>query len=1062
MMGRRGAALALALAAGLALAGLAAAAVSRPGEAGHALLFSDNYAKVEPFDDMPSDELTFEAWLSTTDYCHPGTVMSYSVKPKPGAGKHERTRDYNNFVIWDLNNIVACHDFEYLTVDPDPNKISCRAQFVDDTTSGQTASFVDRTGEWHHLAVTFNARENGRIRIYKDGLKVAESETGRTAPIPPGGAFLLGAEQDCYGGCTDAHQAFYGYMDEVRLWRTERSQADISKYMRDASTFTAGHSDLVAYWKFDDPSGDSGVLQRHMTAVDSTGNGHTLKLVEFPEHQRADIKRAKKPDADSMYFSNNFLTNPGVIGFPEGDITVAFWARVPAEADGEEMSEFLSYATVARGDADPNNDNGRADTLFMDDAFLIERYLTEFEGSGYIDDKTFQTKGAVSVHINANRQGNGAASDNWIDFDTQWLDDQWHHVAVTWHKKSGEVHLYFDGKDRAAFWASDRGTVYNRSPKKGGVKKNTAAGTHRAGDGSLVLGQKQECYGGCFSPGKALDGQLAQVRIWDRALSGRDVEKYSREWRPLEQVSRAEVPVLEYLFADAPTRVARNTGKSQNSLASNDLQLSGSSPFWEYSTAPLMNPTTGKPVEGPKAGSAGYAFRLDDQQVLMVSDFKNFPSSAITVEFWMWSTDTCREGVPFSYATGGYEKSDNSFLIFNYNDWGVSVMEDEGTMADHTAGIASTDGDWHHIAVTWESSTGRTVLYDNGRPVWVVSRGKGKTIPSGGTLVIGREQDCMGGCFDSARGAAGNVDDVTSQEYGPQDFFGVVEEMRVWNRALSQQEIVRNMLADDGSTATGSDFENPGVDPKSPGLVSYWRFNEGPGSYIVKDEAVGGNDLEASYEPKWEVVQWLSRCGDGLVEGEEECDTGMPAGGTGCDKDCKVESGWVCTATNPSSCQRSNSPSGGGGGGSGVGGGGGGPTPDHHRGHGGDPYAPPSNNHSKKNHGGGAVVGILLSLVLVGVLAAGYVWREKVFDMFPGVKRAVDGARHKLSQPRNRAYNMLAIDAEDTLAPDFVGMHPPRDRGAYRPPTPDTSALADPLNPQGGNLPASDGTPPAS
>lgn len=107
-------------------------------------------------------------------------------------------------------------------------------------------------------------------------------------------------------------------------------------------------------------------------------------------------------------------------------------------------------------------------------------------------------------------------------------------------------------------------------------------------------------------------------------------------------------------------------------------------------------------------------------------------------------------------------------------------------------------------------------------------------------------------------------------------------------------------------------------------------------------------------------------------------------------------------------------------------------------------------------------MGILLSLVLVGVLAAGYVWREKVFDMFPGVKRAVDGARHKLSQPRNRAYNMLAIDAEDTLAPDFVGMHPPRDRGAYRPPTPDTSALADPLNPQGGNLPASDGTPPAS
>ena len=30
-----------------------------------------------------------------------------------------------------------------------------------------------------------------------------------------GGAFMLGGEQDCYGGCTDATQAFYGLMDEV-------------------------------------------------------------------------------------------------------------------------------------------------------------------------------------------------------------------------------------------------------------------------------------------------------------------------------------------------------------------------------------------------------------------------------------------------------------------------------------------------------------------------------------------------------------------------------------------------------------------------------------------------------------------------------------------------------------------------------------------------------------------------------------------------------------------------------------------------------------------------------
>ena len=36
--------------------------------------------------------------------------------------------------------------------------------------------------------------------------------------------------------------------------------------------------------------------------------------------------------------------------------------------------------------------------------------------------------------------------------------------------------------------------------------------------------------------------------------------------------------------------------------------------------------------------------------------------------------------------------------------------------------------------------------------VWSVIRGKGKKVPSGGTLVVGREQDCEGGCFDSQTG----------------------------------------------------------------------------------------------------------------------------------------------------------------------------------------------------------------------------------------------------------------------------------------------------------------------
>ncbi len=36
--------------------------------------------------------------------------------------------------------------------------------------------------------------------------------------------------------------------------------------------------------------------------------------------------------------------------------------------------------------------------------------------------------------------------------------------------------------------------------------------------GSLVLGQNQDCYGGCFDPQSSFDGDLADVRIWDQVL----------------------------------------------------------------------------------------------------------------------------------------------------------------------------------------------------------------------------------------------------------------------------------------------------------------------------------------------------------------------------------------------------------------------------------------------------------------------------------------------------------------------------------------------------------------
>ena len=44
---------------------------------------------------------------------------------------------------------------------------------------------------------------------------MSSAATGKTEPLQPGGALMLGNEQDCYGGCTDISQAYNGLIDEV-------------------------------------------------------------------------------------------------------------------------------------------------------------------------------------------------------------------------------------------------------------------------------------------------------------------------------------------------------------------------------------------------------------------------------------------------------------------------------------------------------------------------------------------------------------------------------------------------------------------------------------------------------------------------------------------------------------------------------------------------------------------------------------------------------------------------------------------------------------------------------
>uniref|UniRef100_A0A8C7FUF6 Sushi, von Willebrand factor type A, EGF and pentraxin domain-containing protein 1 n=1 Tax=Oncorhynchus kisutch TaxID=8019 RepID=A0A8C7FUF6_ONCKI len=138
----------------------------------------------------------------------------------------------------------------------------------------------------------------------------------------------------------------------------------------------------------------------------------------------------------------------------------------------------------------------------------------------------------------------------------------------------------------------------------------------------------------------------------------------------------------------------------------------------------------------------------------------------ITCTFWMRSSDTTNYGTPISYAVEG---SDNAFLLIDYNGWVLYVNGKERI----TDCPAVNTGQWHHIGVSWRSWDGDWRVYINGNPS---DGGKGlsvgTTIPGGGALVLGQDQDQRGEGFNPV-----------------ESFVGSLSQLHIWDRVLDPQQI---------------------------------------------------------------------------------------------------------------------------------------------------------------------------------------------------------------------------------------------------------------------------------
>ena len=147
-------------------------------------------------------------------------------------------------------------------------------------------------------------------------------------------------------------------------------------------------------------------------------------------------------------------------------------------------------------------------------------------------------------------------------------------------------------------------------------------------------------------------------------------------------------------------------------------------------------------------------------------------------------------------------------------------------------------GEWYHIAATYSYATREVCLYVNGK-----LQSKGSDLGNAASTpfnLAGRafydlylqdpetykdykdwgnfRQFFLGKSYDDSRQLNGDI-----------------AEVRVWNVARNEQEIWDNMYD---------------VDPQTPGLIGYWKFDEGAGN-VIKDWTGNGNDAVAEKDLEW-------------------------------------------------------------------------------------------------------------------------------------------------------------------------------------------------------------------
>jgi len=335
-----------------------------------------------------------------------------------------------------------------------------------------------------------------------------------------------------------------------------------------------------------------------------------------------------------------------------------------------------------------------------------------------------------------------------LSYSTALAGNGWRHLAATFDDASDSLRLFVDGVQVAS-------STTTASASYAGLGTKTTIGAHGNGDSSFDM-----------------DGMVDDVRVYNRAITAAEVHwlhGFTGHWK-LDEVSG--------------TAAADSTGTGNTGA---------------YSGAYVL----AKP--GIHQTSVGFGAGTNDRLDLPRAALSGATSA--TTAFWLKTTHTGSQAI----LSGAKASSDNEYLVF---------FESATKFAAHFHNVASTwtissiaDGKWHHYALVTQGETNTTTLYRDGVSLGAKSAGPGATpftIDSGG-LIVGQEQDNVGGGFASNQRLIGDLDDL-----------------RLYNRALTAAEVVDLY-----------------------GLMIHWKLDENAGTTIADASGAGRHAAVSNGSPTW-------------------------------------------------------------------------------------------------------------------------------------------------------------------------------------------------------------------